>query len=220
MTDRNKNTLSKIFLGAAVLLLFSLYSTAVIYYNEAPKGLCGSGESSSSTTETLNGYVIEGAGYFLGSYSDFLHFLKLIELAELDGLQYGEAGMTLDRAIEKMENAKEVYTMLKEAADNTPYDPVVIEKLLNFDYDWFQKKNGLNEPIFDKVKGYLEKGEIKELFGKALSDTEEVLKIAKKIKASIDAEEIPELSILWDLDETLSQSLRFGQYVARVFHDI
>jgi hypothetical protein len=195
--------------------------SAVIYFNGSSRGFDeGEGENTSPQEKGLRELVMEGAGYFLESYSGFLLFLSKVEVAELAGLDYNEAQMDLNNAIEKMESARDVFVLLKEKSEATPYDPIVIGELLNFNYDHFQKKNDLIEPIFDQVKSYLEKGRIREMYGEALSNTVEILDIAYMIKEKIDLEEFPEISTLWDLDESCSRSLRFGQYAARVFVEI
>jgi hypothetical protein len=48
----------------------------------------------------------------------------------------------------------------------------------------------------------------------------ELLNIAYKIERHIDAQKRPEFSDLWELNESCSKSLLFGQYAARVFFDI
>lgn len=221
MRNQQKNTFQRIILGAGVLLLFAMNLSALVFLNGSNMGYGKSGEENTSgDRETIKTYIIEGAGYYLNSYSEFLLVLNRLELAEKNGLMYNEIQMILDRAISMMEDAREVYTSLKSEAFSTPYDPIVIDKLLDFDYDKFQKKNDLVEPIFDQVKYHLEQGEISEIYARVLLDVEEILRVALLIREKIILEEFPENSAIWNLDETLSISLRFGQYVARVFHEI
>jgi hypothetical protein len=201
-------------------MLSTLNVSAVIYFNGAGGNFGGGSESTLLQEKTIRDYVIEGAGYFLESYSGFLLFLNKVELNELQGLDYNEVQMILNSAIEKMENARDIYTRLKQEADVTPYNPDMIDQLMNFDYDDFQETNHLVAPIFKQVEYYLEKGNIREMFDEALLDMEKILDIASLIKGRIDRGEFPEVSRLWELNEFCSVSLLFGQYAARVFQEI
>ena len=134
-----KLTVSRVLLWVAVLILSTLNVSAVIYFNGAGGNFGGGSESTLPQEKTIRDYVIEGAGYFLESYSGFLLFLNKVELKELQGLDYNEVQMILNSAIEKMENARDVYTRLKQEADVTPYNPDMIDELMNFDYDGFQE---------------------------------------------------------------------------------
>jgi hypothetical protein len=215
-----KLTVSRVLLWVAVLLLSTMNVSAVIYFNGAGGNFGGGSENTLPQEKTIRDYVIEGAGYFLESYSGFLLFLNKVELKELQGLDYNEVQMILNSAIEKMENARDVYTLLKQEADVTPYNPDMIAELMNFDYDGFQEANHLVGPIFKQVESYLEKGNIREIFDAALSHMGKILDIADKIKGKIDGAEFPGLTDLWKLNEACSLSLLFGQYAARVFQEI
>jgi hypothetical protein len=230
MKGLHKHTVSRILLGVTVLMLVTMDVSALVYLNGSDQSYNHAGTASAvgvtgvmttcSPGKTIKHYVIEGAEYFLSSYSDFLVFLRKIEVAELKGLDYNEVQMDLINAIEKMEYAKDVLTCLKAEADVTPYNPDVLAALLNFDYDLFMVENGLLQPIFDQVKCYLSNGEPREVYGKAISDMDQILKIADAIKSKIDAGVFPDVSSLWDLGQSCSDSLLFGQYVARVYFKI
>ena len=212
------STTKRVLLGLAALVLFTLNGWTLVYLNGSiwtfePQSIApGDG--------TLNEYVVEGAGYFLRANSDFMLFLDKAEMSELNGADFSGLQVNLDNAILNMENARNVYIQLKQKADITPYNPVVIDELARFNYDVFQKKQGLNASIFEQVRGYLENGEVREVYGKIISDTEDILAIANAIKTKIDSGEFPELSSLWNLGQACSHSLLFGQYVARVFYEI
>lgn len=215
---------SKIMAAVLILVLSTMNASAIIFFNSSDVGFEKDGvvgeESTSPQVKGLRELIVEGAGYFLDSSSNFLLFLNKVEVAELVNLDYNEVQMNLNSAIEKMKYARDTYTHLKQIADITPYNPTVIEELSNFDYADFQKNNGLIEPIFDQVRAYLEKGNIREIYEEALSNTEKILNIASIIKEKIDDDEFPEISDLWELNESCSKSLLFGQYAARVFFEI
>jgi hypothetical protein len=219
--SNKKNAVWKVFFGVTVLLLFTMDVSPAIYgnggndvYKPPPppplEGLTGS-------TMSLESGVINGAGYFLRSCSDFLLFLTRAELAGIDGADFDALNLSLSNAIANMELAKDVYIQLKQQMDVTPYDPTMIDKLLKFNYDLFQRKNNLIKPVFEEVKYYLESGAARELYGEILCQVDGILNIAYPIRAKIEANEFPGLSSLWELQQNCCKSMLFGQYASRVF---
>lgn len=219
MSHRFKS-LSMFFLAAVILLFASSNAFALIYGNETDGGFEGTGGGGKTTVTPIRTYVIEGAGYFLGSYSDILVFLNKIELAELKGIDYAELQKIIDNAVTNMREAKETYFDLTQLADVTPYNTDVIEKLTAFDYSAFQRENELNAAVFAEVEGYLGKGDIRGVYHRFLSISDELLTRLNAVKTEIDAYRLPRSGDLWDLNESASLSLLFGQYTAEVFHCI
>ena len=212
-------SISMIFLAVVILLFSSVNAFALIYGNETDGGFAGNG-GGKSTAAPIRTYVIEGAGYFLGSYSDILAFLNKVELAELKGTDYTELQKTIDSAVANMQAAKESYYNLVQIADVTPYDTDVIEKLTAFDYSAFLQENRPNDAVFAEVEAYLGKGDIRGVYHRFLTVSEELLARLNTVKTEIDACRIPRSGDLWDLNESASLSLLFGQYTAEVFHRI
>jgi hypothetical protein len=217
--SNKKNAVWKVFFGVTVLLLFTMEASPAIYGNGGDKAWPPppNGLGVTGSTMSLESGVINGAGYFLSSCSDFLLFLNKAELAGLDGADFEALNLSLSNAIANMELAKDVYVQLTQQMDVTPYDPVMIDKLLKFNYDLFQKKNNLIKPVFEEVKYYLESGAARELYGEILCQVDGILNIAYPIRAKIEANEFPGLLSLWELQQGCCKSMLFGQYAARVF---
>ncbi len=214
-----KQTILRIFLVVFILFFLKANVFGVIWANDTDSGFEDPG-GNKGTTITIRQYVIEGAGYFLDSYSFTLLFLNKIELAELDGMDYTKLGEILSQAIDNMSSARSTYVNLKQKADITPYNQLVITALMNFNYDEFQQTNALNSVIFDPVRTYLKKGDIRGIYNYLLLNIEEILNLLTWIKAEVDANVFPGISNTWKLNHTNSQSLVFGQYVSMVFHTI
>ena len=194
-------------------------------YVIANRGDCafseGGGEGISIVKDiSIKLYIIEGAGYFLNSYSDMHLFLNKVEMSELNGIDYKELRDILFRAIENMEKVKVAYYNLKQKADNTPYNQSVIDNLLSFDYQGFQKERGLNKQIFRDVKYYLSKGDVRGFFTILLSNTEQILSKLYTVKESVDAEKFPEISTLWRINQDYSGTMLFGQYASEIFQTV
>jgi hypothetical protein len=221
MKGTQKHLMMRVAMGVTVFMLLYLNLSGVIWYNrtnrsfqEIPaEGLC-------LQEKALKAYVIEGAGYFLKSYSDFLLFLDKVEMAELQGYDQQELQFILDNAIEKMQYTHVLYCQLKQKADATPYDPAIIADLSIFNYDLFMEEKGLLKDIFKQVKAFLSKGKIRELYGEVLMQTERILSIANLIREQLVLGELPQVSHLYDLNEALAQYMLFGEYSARVFQEV
>lgn len=210
-----------VMMGVAIFVLLHLDVAGAIWYNSS---YCGfqdlDGVSENPQEKTLREYAIEGAGYFLESYSDYLLFLNKVELAELRGFDWNELRFILDRVIEKLQYANDLIGQLKQKADVIPYNPVIIDELLNFDYDAFSEQERLNESVFKQVEAFLSKGKIREMYGQALLHTRDILFSANVIREKMEEGVFPEISNLHALNESYIQSLLFGKYSAQLFQKI
>ena len=221
MKGQSKQIASKVLLGMIVLILLHPNLPTLTHCNDSYSAFLEiDKKKKNSEVGTIKGYVVEGAGYFIESYSDFVLFLNKIEIGELGSLNYNELKMILDKAIGKMEDTKNIYCELKQKADHTPYNPKVINELLAFNYGNFQIKNHLLEPVYNNVKHYLCRGKIREMYGERISQIERILSIANMIKSKIEVSELPGSSVFHDLNEVCSQSLLFCQYASMVFQEI
>jgi hypothetical protein len=204
-----------IFLTFFALCVLSITAYALIYGNETDGGFGGGGFKTGASS--IRTGVIEGAGYFLSSYSDILAFLNKIELAELKGIDYAELQKIIAGAVENMTNAKNTYLTLTQTADVTPYNLEVIEKLIAFDYGAFRREKQLNRVVFSQVESFLARGDIRGVYHRFLSIAEELLVRLNTIKADVDAGRFPFSEALWELNQDAAQALLFGQYTTEVF---
>jgi len=157
---------------------------ALMWANEScvafPNGCLGGGEGKSSIT--IGGFVAEGGYYFLKSSSDMDLFLSLIESSELSGPDYKAMETAINSAVFNMEQAKDIYSQLKDLAAFTSYDQSVISKLIEFDYVDFQKQCSLNPAIFDRVAKRLGRGDVRGIYNESYLCLAELLEILKSIK--------------------------------------
>ncbi|MDQ1349941.1 MAG: hypothetical protein QG657_242, partial [Acidobacteriota bacterium] len=135
-----------------------------------------------TVTSSINTLIIEGAGSFLNSQAAALLFLNKIEMSEVTGLNYNDLRESLYRAIENMEMARNSYMNLTELAIATPYKLAVIKRLITFDYEGYQTRNGLNGDTFRKVEQYLGKGDVNGLFTEMLLGTKNLLDMLYALK--------------------------------------
>lgn len=199
-----------------LLLIFAINAYSRIIGNRGDSVFVDTPESAAATGSN----IVTAAGYFLSSGSDFQSLLNRIELADINGSDYKEWAQICSNAVANMEKTVANYLLLKQRLDNTPYKPEMIDRLLSFDYDRFQKKNGLNREIFTRIKVYLGRGDVRGVFKRLLSSSRKILAALTKVKASIDAGILPELAILWRLNQDYAETMLFGQYAAEVFYEI
>ena len=214
MKKTSKTTVLKVLGGIAILCFFHMQGIAKIIMNNSELGF----EEPGSTG--IRSYVIEAAGYFLKSQSDFLLFLNKIEMEEINGVNYAELQQGINNAVVNMENAGAKYNDLTQLADKTPYDQARITELMAFNYTSFQGSKGLKSVIFNEVETYLSSGDVRGLYYQLLVDTQSILDQLTVIKAAVDAEVIPETSDLWQVNKSYSETLLFGQHAAEIFYDV
>ena len=211
----------QILLLLLALTLFTGQIFAIVYANRS----CAAyddceGEGFSGSGETIGQLTVQGAGYFLKSYSAFLLFLQKVEMAELNGANYQEMQAVLNTAIDNMENAANTFDKLVQTAKERPYNPVVIDKLRNFDYQRYMRDNGLNRVVFMKVKGFLAKGDVTGAYMKLKADMEDIARQMHTVKQAVDANIFPDISQLWRINQAFGNNMAFGQNMAEVFMNL
>lgn len=216
-----KRILTKIIVFCALsLLLLNFTALSYVRVNGGEGGYDEGDGESSYYSSSIKYYIIKGGGYYLDGYSDVLEFLNRFELSDLYGLDYTELNQILDSSIHNMYNANNNYFMLILKAEFTPYNMTFIDKLKTFDYRGFESAHHLNAVIFDKVKDFLEKGDITGAFKACRTDILEIIAVLERIKGYTVNNRVPVLPDIWLLNELCSESLLFGQYAARVFNEI
>lgn len=230
MIKTNKQIILTVTLGILVLFIFTGNLSSLIVGNESQKGFDnppGAPDAPRAprivgikTNSTIENYVLKGAGYFLNGYADTLLFLNTVELAKLEGPQYDRLARIITDAAEDMENAYATYAALEQEAAQAPYNPGVIRQLEMFDYNGFMEKNNLNPDIFKKVEAYLSKGNIRGVYHYLYTAVESILQVQYRVKVAVEAGKSPDVADLWILNQTYSEALLFGQYVAQIFYEI
>jgi hypothetical protein len=170
----------------------------------------------------LKGRIIKGATNFLAAYSHLLMFLKDVETLEAQEVDYNAFKTNLDGTIEYMESAKKNYLELVEKTKQLPYKKSVILKLENFNYDQFQESMNLRKDVFEKVKTFLSKGDVRGMYKETLSQLDNILTISRDIRSKLKSSKsvlflLPDLR---KLNQFCSETMFMGQYAAQVFEEI
>jgi len=216
----NRNLISKLLIGFSIIMLIPVNSFPYLYFNGSGEGYGGGGESAGiriNENNTIEMYVVAGAGYFLNAHFSVQFLLRKVEVQDLKGMDYNEIQQLLNLALENITSAVETYQQLIEIAENTPYNPLAVDKLMAFDYEGYMKENGLNPFIFKTLAGYLSRGDITGTFKKAHSSMAEIKNLLVTIKNDVSFDRLPALPVFWQLNELCSETSIFGSYAARVF---
>lgn len=215
MIKQKNSKILKLIMVVIIITMLSVNVWGLVWQNESPIIFPGDEKSPS-----LESYVVTGAAGFLQSYSSMLFFLNKIELSVYNDLDYSELQSVLHSAIEHMKNAESAYVDLNREVSLLPYKPEVVAALAGFDYNSFEQAKFLNHSVFSEVQVYLKSGNVKGIYQKALSDIEGILDMLAVLKTKIDAGQFPALSDLYKTNQSYSQALLFGQYVAEVFMEV
>jgi hypothetical protein len=205
-----------------ILLMASNYTFPYICSNGSGLGF-GVGITGPSTlaetgtSTSIEGYVVKGACNFLDYCLDMDVYSKLVEESYSAEMDIFESVKTLDSAITKIQAAVATYETLIKQAENTPYNMVVISKLMTFDYAGYLKTNGLNAVVFSRVESYLKRGDIVGVYKFTNIQFKAIRDLLYKAKSGADTALIPDIQTLWKLNELTAETRLFGQYVSRVF---
>ncbi len=168
----------------------------------------------------IESLVEEGAGYSLEALSGYLMLLNRVEMANLKGLDYPEMLSLAEAVREKLAQAAAVYDLLAAVSLNTPYNNTVRAQLKTLDYSAIQSRYSLNPNIFREVKEYLVEGNIRGLYIKAYETMSENEGKLISVCEALEQKKLPSLHLLWEISDSLSNKLVFGQYVSRIFYEI
>ncbi len=108
----------------------------------------GTGIDNKNGDLTLGQLIADGGSHFLKSLSAFNRLLSRVEASEVSGVDFDAFQEAVNQAIDSMTEAHTIYGQLKNRAEVTPYNDIVINKLLEFDYTGFQKNSSLTPTIF------------------------------------------------------------------------
>ncbi|MCX6584800.1 MAG: hypothetical protein NT166_31895 [Candidatus Aminicenantes bacterium] len=223
MNKKVKTLILRCFVVLFVSCLCTQLSFAIIWQNwrecaSAPG--CSCTLTLQDTASTLKEYVLESAGYFLKSHAAYQDFLYCVEMSEISGIDSTNFKNTFYSAIDNMEKARAAYINLKLASEKMPYKQDMIDKLMKFDYDGFRIKNGLNEPIFEKLRAFLSKGDIAGFDTAVIANMDSILSRLYELKVAVDKGMVPEIALIWRTSQAYTEAQLFGQYMSEVFRDI
>jgi hypothetical protein len=220
-----KRIIISMILTLSLMSVFSfgrfVFNWPCLLYN----GQCPPENSNQSSIQSLSPSLgqlsIDAAGFFLQANSDFHAFLKKIELEEIYGVNDDELIEPITSAIENMQMAHSIYYRVWQMSKSLECNPVVLQKLAQFNYELILEEKRLIPSIFNKVEKYLKKGNMQGAFEKIYNDTGEILQGMKSLESMMPTNSIDVLiPLCWEVNQRLLESALFGQYISQVFSEI
>ena len=216
MSINHKKIILNVMVVLCLILVLDSYVNARLFANQSGDAFADASEEKS----VIESDIVEGASYFLRSYSDILLFLNEVEISEPEAADYNRMRSIISQAVENMDRAKATYTNLNNNAAAASYDQNVIDQLMLFDYDGFQWENNVNEVVFSEVKDILSQGDVRGIYSQLLSRLDVILNMLNTVKSMVDADTFPGLPDLWNLNQQTAETFLLGQYTAEVFYEI
>ena len=124
----------------------------------------------------------------------------------------------VNRAAYHTRLACNTYDRLVRLARQIPYRKDVIRQLKAFDYNTFMTDQGLNAAVFARVGEYLERGDITGTFRHTRANLASLASLLTEVKNNLLSNRLPELAVVWQLNETAADAALFGSCIARVFN--
>jgi hypothetical protein len=221
---RVKHIIFTVLIGAFIFNVVPLH--ARLFSNHSDGAFTG-GDGSSSTGEatlacysTIRELIIKGAEYFFKAHADINLLSEKVEISDIYSADYYTLWGAVNSALDNLNMVRYYYQELQYKANNTPYNQVVINKLIYFDYDSFQEQNSLLKDVFSEVKGYLKNGDVRGIYSRTSAYFDILTKTLETIKGELYAGKVPGNALMWDLNQVCTKAHMFGQYVARVFDAI
>jgi hypothetical protein len=188
--------------------------TCIIYPDQCE------GNGLEASTPILGQLIPDAAINFFESSRDFQDFIKEVEKAELYGANYPVLQIGIDKAIAGMENARCKYMEIVNISETLEMDIIIMEKLIEFDYEGLKSRYNLNPSIFEKAAAFCQEVDVMGIYKHTFDTITSILENLYRIKATLEKNLLPELYIIWETGQMYCESEIFGQYVSRIFYEI
>jgi hypothetical protein len=219
MNNKKHRYLLTLLLGTAILMVFNWNLLSIIHLNGSGGGYGDPPtDGKSIVVNEIEGYVIEGAGYYMEAKSSIEAILNRVEYMDVKGIDYSELSLLVDNALVKIQSAAATYEQLIAIAEKTPYNQVVIDQLKAFDYDRFMELNNLTPIIFKEAARYLSGGDITGIYKHTYQAVKAIETLLLTVKESVLLRILPGIPVFWQLNEQCCRTSLFGSYCARVFN--
>lgn len=214
------NLIFKTFLSFIFLMLFPILVFSYIFGNGSGSGYQTVEENLSDAVNEIESLVTRGAGEYLQAYAETLLFLNRFEMEPWQGIDYAGCMDILARSLSHLDQAMEIYRLLIQKAEATPYNEGVLLRLRYFDYKGFINRNGFDGVIIVKVKELLMRGDITGFYKMIYTRMDRTRSLLEEVNMDVSQDKMPPVPALWQLNRMYSNTLMAGQFVAIVFDTI
>lgn len=164
--------------------------------------------------------IVLGASSYLSSQKNFTQFMNYYELSDIYGADLSAKRIAIDSAITHMESAYSYYYELFYLSYYAKYDPVVLDKLRNFDYLSFKREWNIRSEVFSDIREFLVNSDIKGAYREMFKKSGRILNQLYQFRYTLSRGIIPDINGVWILSQEYSDTLLFGQYIAMVFKSV
>ena len=209
-----------------IVLIFGggFYADARLHSNSSDGAFDG-GDGTTAASEavpacysTIKELIIKGAEYFFKAHADIDLLSENTEVSDLYGADFYTLFCTVNSALDNMNIARYHYRELEYKAGRTPYNQVVIAKLMAFDYGTFKEQNDLLSDVFTEVQSYLVTGDVRGVYRRTSIYFDSLIDILEDVKGELIAGKVPSNKNMWALNQVCAKAHMFGQYIAGVFY--
>lgn len=222
---RESRMICACFIGILFFALFQhhLWGTLFVNYsNCAFDTSCsnGGGITSAEQSYSIDALISESSSYFLKSNSEIQFFLSQIEASELNGIDFPALNQAIDNAIFDMEHVRAIYVTMINNVLSAPYNETYIHGLRTFNYGELEHEKHFSSQIFGEVRSYLLNGDVRGFYSEVKVKVECILSELYTVKQAVYSGVLPPTSDLWQMNQSVSETLLFGQYAAQVFYSV
>ena len=174
-------------------------------------------------SDSVNKLIVDGASNMLRAYSLFILIINESEISLKGNFNFLKTKAIIEDTIDILNSSKAKYTKFLSLIEEMQISNIYyeeLEKLKKFEYDNMTSSRNLHPLIMERVKHYLQEGNLIYFFEKISKDIEDIEKRLNQIKYSVQNNIIPDKEILRSLYQNYTDCMLFGYYASLVFSEI
>jgi hypothetical protein len=156
--------------------------------------------------------VIEGAFHFLQAQSEAALLLAEYEKSGRLAFNFAAALSHAGKAISEVEKSIAAYDRAISLGKESGYLDNVIQSFKDFNYDTVAAEKALNKDVMEVVKAYLSGGNILGVYQQNAEYLGEILLTLKVVADKCAIQQMPDVTLLWQLLQQFSRTALFGNY--------
>jgi hypothetical protein len=157
-------------------------------------------------------FVISGASLYFKANSDIMTFYAEAEIPGDVEYNMSRGLALIQSAIKYLKESKKQLFQAAQLGISAGYEESRRSILKNFHFDRFSIEKGMNETIKNRVKAYLENGDVTGFYLDAAEQLEGLLLILVDMERCLQSNTRPPLTVSWSLLQKLSELTLFGNY--------
>jgi len=171
----------------------------------------GSGGEKSSQTE---GFIIDGASYFLQSYADILLILNESEIGLKNGIHGERVFQLVETARDKLETAIKQYSLALALIKKTVFSETWLQTLKTFDYEGLAAARHLHPDVMQQVSAFLSNCDVVGLYQRLLDNMKKLQTQLQEMAKNAPNGILPGMEQLRTLYQLYSDSMLLGYYTS------